>query len=93
VDKGQIVDPETEVGEGIDELRAALAGEIWRKERVYAVWFFVAAFILKVGLLPRSGSSTELKGLRIVVFLRSTILLRSASTIINISRFTSHITV
>jgi hypothetical protein len=46
--RGEIGDPSLEVSEGLDELRAALAGEIWRKEKVYAVWVLVAGFLLKV---------------------------------------------
>jgi hypothetical protein len=48
VQLGQIVDPATETGEGMDELRAALAGEIWRREQVYAVWALIFGFFLKV---------------------------------------------
>ena len=48
VSRGEIEDPTLNDAEGMDELRAALAGEIWQTERVQAVWTLVASWALKV---------------------------------------------
>lgn len=54
--RGEIADSWTEAGEGYDDVRAAQAGDIWRKERVFAIWVLLGGFILKVGLVPPSCS-------------------------------------
>jgi len=46
--RGEILDPSSQDSEGLDELRAALAGEIWSKEKVYAVWILIGGFFLKM---------------------------------------------
>lgn len=46
--RGEINEPTGEGGQGTDELRTALAGEIWERERGFAVWTLVAGWILKI---------------------------------------------
>ncbi|KAK1924417.1 Inositolphosphorylceramide synthase subunit Kei1-domain-containing protein [Papiliotrema laurentii] len=46
--RGEIIDPATQETPGMDELRKALAGDIWRTEKVYAGWTLVFGFFLKV---------------------------------------------
>lgn len=45
--RGEIIDPATQETPGMDELRKALAGDIWRTEKVYAGWTLVFGFFLK----------------------------------------------
>lgn len=52
--RNEIIDPTTQETAGMDELRKALAGEIWRREKVYAGWTLVGGFFLKVGLHNRA---------------------------------------
>lgn len=49
--RGEIVDPATQETAGMDELRKALAGDIWQAEKVFAGWTIVAGFFLKVGAI------------------------------------------
>lgn len=44
----EIIDPATQETAGMDELRKALAGEIWRTEKVFAGWTLIFGFLLKV---------------------------------------------
>ncbi|ORY32539.1 Inositolphosphorylceramide synthase subunit Kei1-domain-containing protein [Naematelia encephala] len=48
ISRGEVLAPSGEDADGMDELRAALAGEIWRREKVYAVWVIIFGFFLKV---------------------------------------------
>lgn len=46
--RGEITEPTGESGQSADELRTALAGEIWERERGFAVWTLLAGWILKI---------------------------------------------
>lgn len=46
--RGEITEPTGESGQSADELRMALAGEIWERERGFAVWTLLAGWILKI---------------------------------------------
>lgn len=46
--RGEITEPTGESGQSSDELRMALAGEIWERERGFAVWTLLAGWILKI---------------------------------------------
>ncbi|WWC94000.1 hypothetical protein V866_000838 [Kwoniella sp. B9012] len=47
--RGEISQPSTDQeNEGLDELRAALAGEIWEREKVFAGWTLVVGWLIKI---------------------------------------------
>ncbi|WWC70402.1 uncharacterized protein I206_104352 [Kwoniella pini CBS 10737] len=48
--RGEITQPsgENDNNEGLSELRAALAGEIWEREKVFAGWTLIAGWLLKI---------------------------------------------
>ena len=48
VSRGEIIDPATQTSQGIEDLRAALAGEIWESESKFASWTIVVGFFFKV---------------------------------------------
>ena len=48
--RGEIPQPNEHQTEGADDLRAALAGEIWRAEKPFAIWVLVFGFFIKVRL-------------------------------------------
>lgn len=56
--RGEIPPPNSEEGGGMDganELRIALAQDIWRDEKVYAGWALVFGWLLKVSDVPARG--------------------------------------
>jgi hypothetical protein len=61
--RGEIIDPATQETPGMDELRKALAGDIWKAEKVFAGWTLIAGFFLKVSRWSRfsllSGCSVD----------------------------------
>ncbi|KAK8864234.1 hypothetical protein IAR55_001480 [Kwoniella newhampshirensis] len=46
--RGEIRQPTADQTEALDELRVALAGDIWEAEKGFAVWTLVAGWLLKI---------------------------------------------
>lgn len=86
--RNEIIDPATQETAGMDELRKALAGEIWRTEKVFAGWTLVVGFFVKVRYLSSCRCVWQ-GGMRvdhIGVLCIGLVLLCGASEVVNVPR-------